>query len=190
MDTKQNQPNPGLPASATNKPTNPSASANDADNSPSGAPLTPGQQPDTAPKAASKAPQGAMDKGASTAESSQPGKPQDQQRKSWLDQEELLKGVNQLPQSLKELGNKAMEQINGLSPTQKIVGGALLVSGLSWLALRGKKTKFSSDSLKPYNPRGEKGESKWKSSNESVYRGASTGQRNYGSTEYGTENGF
>lgn len=87
--------------------------------------------------------------------------------------------MNQLPNSLKEmstkakdLGSKAMGQVNGLSTTQKVVGGALLVSGLSWLALRGKNSKKSLAGGSRYTP---KGESKWKSSSEAVYRGTTTG---------------
>jgi hypothetical protein len=122
---------------------------------------------------------------ASTAESSQP---QDTQRKSWLNQDELLKSVNlnQLPQSVKDFGSKAVDQFNNLSTQQKVIGGALLVSGLSWLALRSKKSKSTSDIYAPYVP---KGESKWKSSNESVYRGASSGLHD-SDASYGTENGF
>lgn len=124
---------------------------------------------------------------ASTAEGSQP---QDNQRKSWLNQDELLKNVNlnQLPQSVKDFGSKAVDQFNSLSTQQKVIGGALLVSGLSWLALRSKKSKASSDIYAPYNPKKNE-DSKWKSSNESVYRGASAGLHN-SDTTYGIENGF
>ncbi|UOG75403.1 hypothetical protein MTX78_02120 [Hymenobacter tibetensis] len=127
---------------------------------------------------------------ASTAESSQP---QNTQRKSWLNQEELMKNVNQLPQSLKDFGSKAAAQVNSLSTTQKVVGGALLVSGLSWLALRSKKSKSSSDIYAPYNPKSKPNQSKWNSSNESVYRGALSGlhEGDAGTSyTYGTENGF
>jgi hypothetical protein len=124
---------------------------------------------------------------ASTAESSQP---QDTQRKSWLNQDELLKNVNlnQLPQSVKDFGSKAVDQFNSLTTQQKVIGGALLVSGLSWLALRSKKSKASSDIYAPHNPKKSE-DSKWKSSNESVYRGASAGLHN-SDTTYGIENGF
>lgn len=129
---------------------------------------------------------------ASTAEGSQPQdtQPQDSQRKSWLNQEELLKNVNlnQLPQSVKDFGSKAVDQFNSLTTQQKVIGGALLVSGLSWLALRSKKSKASSDIYAPYNPKKSE-ESKWKSSNQSVYRGASAGLHN-SDTTYGIENGF
>jgi hypothetical protein len=70
--------------------------------------------------------------------------------------------MNQLPNSLKEmgtkakdLGSKAMGQVNSLSTTQKVVGGALLVSGLSWLALRNKNSKKSLAGGSRYTPKGE-----------------------------------
>lgn len=97
------------------------------------------------------------------------------QQKSWLDQQQWLKNidVNQLPQQLKDFSSKAAEQVNKLTPTQKVIGGALLVSGLSWLALRSKSSGSASkgEEYQPY--RGTKdASSKWKSSTESVYRGA------------------
>ncbi|MBC8082142.1 MAG: hypothetical protein H7Z21_02930 [Hymenobacter sp.] len=186
MDNKQNQPNSGS-TSSSSAASNPPASAASANGAGTGFPATAassGQPATPAPKAARKAPQDATSKAASTAESSQP---QALPRKSWLNQEELLKGVNQLPQSLKELGAKAVEQVNGLSSTQKIVGGALLVSGLSWLALRSKKTKSSASGF--YAPHNAKDETKWKSSTESVYRGASSSLHG-SAADYGTENGF
>lgn len=98
---------------------------------------------------------------------------QNGEQKSWLDQQQWLKNVdmNQLSQQAKDLGvkakslgNKAVDQVNRLTPTQKVVGGALLVSGLSWLALRAKSSKskssFGSDATA------------WQGSTDSVYRGA------------------
>lgn len=128
---------------------------------------------------------------ASTAESSQP---ESGPRKSWLNQEELLKNVNQLPQSLLDLSNKAVAQLNGLSTTQKVAAGALLAGGIGWLALRGKKSK-SSSIYAPYNPKNTKA-TKWDASSDSVYRGATNGLHDtgrgtdYGTYSSGTENGF
>ncbi|MDF7814547.1 hypothetical protein [Hymenobacter sp. YC55] len=131
---------------------------------------------------------------ASTAESSQP---ESAPRKSWLNQEELLKNVNQLPQSLLDLSNKAVAQLNGLSTTQKVAAGALLAGGIGWLALRGKKSKASSSIYAPYNPKNSKSKgTKWNSSSDSVYRGATNGLHDtghgaeYGTYSSGTENGF
>lgn len=57
--------------------------------------------------------------------------------------------VNQLPQDLKNLGNRALDKVNSLSTTQKVVGGAILAAGIGWLATR--KGGKSSDSGSPYN---------------------------------------
>jgi hypothetical protein len=105
------------------------------------------------------------------------GADKDAGRKSWLDQDQWSKSINELPQSLKDLGTKALDQVNSLTPTQKVVGGALLVSGLSWLALRGKSSKSNKSSVagSRYTP---KADSKWKSSSESVYRGSTSSERN------------
>lgn len=91
--------------------------------------------------------------------------------KDWLNQQQWLQNVdvNQLSKQVKDLGSKAVEQVNRLSPTQKVVGGALLVSGLSWLALRSTSNKrsnaYSDDAHDDHN---------WKPSSESVYRGHKT----------------
>lgn len=50
----------------------------------------------------------------------------------------LVETVKQAPQTLKSYGEKAVAQFNKLSTTQKVVGGALLAGGISWLALRAK----------------------------------------------------
>ncbi|WP_324672580.1 hypothetical protein [Hymenobacter sp. GOD-10R] len=78
--------------------------------------------------------------------------------KKWLDQSNLKETVNQLPQSLKDLGTKATAQVNKLSTTQKIVGGALLLGGIGWLSMRSKSGK---------NPMSK--------SSKEAYRGSSAG---------------
>lgn len=65
--------------------------------------------------------------------------------KKWIADSGVLNSVNQLPQSLKDLGNRAVDRISGLSTTQKVVGGAILAAGLGWLATR-KGNSLSSDS--------------------------------------------
>ncbi|MDO7848908.1 hypothetical protein Q5H92_21260 [Hymenobacter sp. M29] len=66
--------------------------------------------------------------------------------KKWIEDSGVLDSVNQLPQSLKDLGNRAVARVNELSTTQKVVGGAILAAGLGWLALRKGKSSSSSDS--------------------------------------------
>jgi hypothetical protein len=70
--------------------------------------------------------------------------------KQWIEDSGVLNSVNQLPQSIKDLGNRALDKVNGLSTTQKVVGGAILAAGIGWLATRKGKSSSSSESS-PYN---------------------------------------
>lgn len=69
--------------------------------------------------------------------------------KKWIEESGVLNNVNQLPQSLKDLGTRALDRVNGLSTTQKVVGGAILAGGIAWLASR--KGKSGSSESSPYN---------------------------------------
>ena len=69
--------------------------------------------------------------------------------KKWIEDSGVLNNVNQLPQSLKDLGNRALDKVSGLSTTQKVVGGAILAGGIAWLATR--KGKSDSSESSPYN---------------------------------------
>ena len=66
--------------------------------------------------------------------------------KKWIEDSGVLDGVNQLPQSLKDLGTRALGRVNSLSTTQKVVGGAILAAGIGWLATRKGKSSGSDDS--------------------------------------------
>lgn len=131
---------------------------------------------------------GTSDASVSTENSSEESSRQEGQQKSWLDQQQWLKNidVNQLSQQVKDLSSKAkdfstkaVDQVNSLSPTQKVIGGALLVGGLSWLALRAKS------SPKGETYRGSSDEdSTWNKSSDSVYRGAT---RSYGEDDYAAD---
>lgn len=98
------------------------------------------------------------------------------QAKSWLNQQQWLQNidVNQLSKQAKELGSKAVEQVNRLTPTQKVMGGALLVSGLSWLALRSagsnKGQAYYGNNSRAGNYSDNEDDT-WQRSSESVYRG-------------------
>ena len=71
-----------------------------------------------------------------------------QSGKKWIEDSGVLNSVNQLPQTLKDFGNRAVARVGDLSTTQKVVGGALLAVGLGWLATRkGKSTSGNA----PYN---------------------------------------
>lgn len=69
--------------------------------------------------------------------------------KQWIEDSGVLNSVNQLPQSIKDLGSRALDKVNGLSTTQKVVGGAILAAGIGWLATRKGKSESSASS--PYN---------------------------------------
>ncbi|GAB3740219.1 hypothetical protein GCM10027594_20240 [Hymenobacter agri] len=72
--------------------------------------------------------------------------------KKWIEDSGVLDGVNQLPQSLKDLGNRALDRVNSLSTTQKVVGGAILAAGIGWLATRkGKSSSSDSSDSSSYN---------------------------------------
>ena len=97
--------------------------------------------------------------------------------KTWLNQQQWLQNVdvNQLSKQAKDLGNKAVEQVNRLTPTQKVVGGALIVSGLSWLALRSKSSKSSGNyGSSAADSHEDNDTDTWQRSSESVYRGRKT----------------
>lgn len=137
---------------------------------------------------------GSADASASTEETSassanQHPAAQNDQQKSWLDQQQWLKNVDvdQLSQQVKDIsakakdfGTKAVDQVNRLTPTQKVVGGALLVSGLSWLALRAKSSAPKGQTYRA----GKEEDTTWKSANDSVYRGAT---RSYGEDDYASD---
>ena len=79
--------------------------------------------------------------------------------KKWIEDSGLLSNTKQLPQTLKDLGNRAVARVNDLSITQKVVGGTLLAVGLGWLATRkGKSSDGGSSSAYNYgSPRGNNG---------------------------------
>ena len=67
--------------------------------------------------------------------------------KKWIEDSGVLNNVNQLPQSVKNWGSRAVTRVSDLTTTQKIVGGALLAVGIGYLATRknsGKADKSQS----------------------------------------------
>ncbi len=65
--------------------------------------------------------------------------------------------LNNLTGKLQEFSNNTMNKVNGLSTTQKVVGGSLLALGAGWVAMNsmnknkaagmGKKSAASQDRL-------------------------------------------
>ena len=73
-----------------------------------------------------------------------------QSGKKWIKDLGVLNNVNQLPQTLKNLGNRAVARVSDLSTTQKVVGGTLLAVGLGWLATRKGKDKPAGSNVYNY----------------------------------------
>jgi len=67
--------------------------------------------------------------------------------KKWLDDSGLTDKAQQLPQTAKELGNKAVDSVSGLSTTQKTAIVGLVAAGVAFLITRGggKKKKHKKD---------------------------------------------
>lgn len=63
------------------------------------------------------------------------------QAQQWLQQGNLSQLLGKLPTSLKKVGNSTATGFNKLSTTQKVVGGALLVAGATYLTRRGGQGK-------------------------------------------------
>ena len=59
--------------------------------------------------------------------------------KKWLNDSGISDKAQQLPQSAKDLGNKALHSVSGLTNTQKAVGVGLLAAGIAFLATPGRQ---------------------------------------------------
>lgn len=55
--------------------------------------------------------------------------------------------VNDMTNKLQEFGNTAMNKVNSLSTTQKVVGGSLLALGAGWLAMNSRKSGKTKSNL-------------------------------------------
>ena len=61
--------------------------------------------------------------------------------KKWLNDSGVADKAQQLPQAAKDLGNKAVQSVSGLTTTQKAVGVGLLAAGVAFLITRNKRDK-------------------------------------------------
>ncbi len=61
--------------------------------------------------------------------------------KQWLDKSGVAEQAQQLPQKAKELGNQALNKVNGLTNTQKAVAVGFVAAGVAFLLVRGGKKK-------------------------------------------------
>jgi uncharacterized protein (TIGR02284 family) len=69
------------------------------------------------------------------------------QAQRWFSQGNMSQMLGQLPTSLKNVGNQTVTGFNKLSTTQKVLGGALLVLGASYLTRRGKNGRAKAGTL-------------------------------------------
>lgn len=58
--------------------------------------------------------------------------------KKWLNDSGVAEQAQQLPQKAKELGNKAVATVSGLTTTQQAVGVGIIAAGIAFLLTRGK----------------------------------------------------
>lgn len=157
MDNQQDQPGATNPANAGRNAQNPTPAANSSTSASTArkSAATSGAQstPDVSAAASQNtANAGTQRRGEGEQTSGQEGTFLDtalNSGKKWIEGSGVLSSVNQLPQGLKDLGNRALARVNDLSTTQKVVGGTILAVGLGWLATR--KGGKSSSKNSPYN---------------------------------------
>lgn len=104
--------------------------------------------------------------------------------KKWLNDSGLADKAQQLPQAAKDLGNKAITSVSGLTTTQKAVGVGLLAAGIAFLATRGKKNK-SDDGEYRHKPRRSPFDHQ-PHTRDGDYAYDRKGQRPWGTSRYGT----
>jgi hypothetical protein len=102
--------------------------------------------------------------------------------KKWLNDSGVADKAQQLPQAAKDLGNKAVQSVSGLTTTQKAVGVGLLAAGIAFLATRGKKNK-SDDGEYRHKPRRSPFDHQPHTRDSSGYE--NRGQRPWGTSRYG-----
>jgi hypothetical protein len=104
--------------------------------------------------------------------------------KKWLNDSGLADKAQQLPQAAKELSNKAVTSVSGLTNTQKAVGVGLLAAGIAFLITRGKKHK-SDDGDYRRRPRRSPFDHQ-PHTKDGDYAYDRKGQRPWGASRYGT----
>lgn len=65
--------------------------------------------------------------------------------KKWLNDSGISDKAQQLPQAAKDLSNKAIDSVSGLTTTQKAVGVGLIAATVAFLVTRGGKKKHRDD---------------------------------------------
>ena len=103
--------------------------------------------------------------------------------KKWLNDSGVADKAQQLPHAAKDLGNKAVQSVNGLTTTQKAVGVGLLAAGVAFLITRGKKHK-SDDGEYRHRPRRSPFDHQPHTRDASGFE--NRGQRPWGGSRYGS----
>jgi len=106
--------------------------------------------------------------------------------KKWLNDSGVADKAQQLPQTAKDLGNKAVQSVSGLTTTQKAVGVGLLAAGVAFLITRGKKHKSDEGEYR-HRPRRSPFDHQPHTRDASGYEGR--GQRPWGGSRYGSAPG-
>ncbi|QKG58316.1 hypothetical protein GKZ68_17795 [Hymenobacter sp. BRD128] len=110
--------------------------------------------------------------------------------KKWLDDSGISDKAQQLPQSAKDLGNKALTSVNGLTTTQKAVGVGLLAAGIAFLATRGGKHKKHKDEDGEYRHKARRSPFDHQPHpKDGDYAYDRKGQRPWGASRYGSPTG-
>ena len=105
--------------------------------------------------------------------------------KKWIQDSGVLRNAGQLPEAAKEWGTKALGRVSGLSTTQKVFGGAMLLAGVAYLSSRGKGKSPSSSAEEDTDHRsGRRSGSDYKQGGWAGYAGGKSAVRR--STEAGS----
>ncbi len=67
------------------------------------------------------------------------------QGKEWLQNFDVQQLLEQIPQPLRDLGAQVVERVRRLTPTQQIVGGAVLAFGVGLLATQSSRNARTAD---------------------------------------------
>jgi hypothetical protein len=110
--------------------------------------------------------------------------------KKWLNDSGISDKAQQLPQSAKELGSKALNSVSGLTTTQKAVGVGLLAAGIAFLATRGGKNKKHDDEEGEYRHKIRRSPFDHQPhTKDGDYAYDRKGQRPWGASRYGSASG-
>ncbi|UOQ73738.1 hypothetical protein [Hymenobacter cellulosilyticus] len=157
MENKQNQPTSGANATGTSKsanassPQSSSANAQGAADSQNTAASTSSSSAGSSPNSRTTTSESASNQSENQDQNKDQNRSQGNQQgaQSWTNITSWLDGSKEIPQSVKDFGTKALDQVNKLSTTQKVVGGALLLGGIGWLSMRsGGKSSSSRGSYR------------------------------------------